>query len=130
MKNVIRVAWISGIISTIVVMFLFWGLFPTPWLFLIIPGVVGWSIDKYGKFDASKLADDEEFAAMSRKVGITCASIVLLCLIITMLPLFLVMSFGDHLKSIFMYVICGISVYWGYNRGVRCVTDAYFESQK
>lgn len=129
MKNIITVACISGFISVAIAIGIFWFVFPTAWVFFLIPAIVGWSIDKFGKFDASKLEDEDEFSAATRKVGFTCAAIVLLCFIIAMLPLFFVMSFGDHLMNVLSYIICGISVYWGYNRGVQCVTDAYYNSQ-
>lgn len=129
MKNVFYVACISGMIAVAIVLIIFWVIFPTAWVFFIIPAVVGWSIDRFGTFDATKLENEEEFTATARKVGLTCAAIVLACIIISVLPLFFTMSVGDHLMSIMFYVICAISVYWAYKRGVQCVTDAYYESQ-
>ena len=90
MKNVFCVACISGMIAVAIVLIIFWVIFPTAWVFFIIPAVVGWSIDRFGTFDATKLENEEEFTATARKVGLTCAAIVLACIIISVLPLFLV----------------------------------------
>lgn len=129
MKSIAIVSVISGVISAVIVFCLFWYVFPSAWLFFIIPAIMGLSIDKFGKIDVEKLNDDAAFNSITRKAGLLCAGMVLLSIIVCVLPLFLLMSFGEHLLNVLFYGVCAVSVYWGYNRGVKCVTNAYYDSR-
>ena len=128
MKNIISICIVSGLISILIVLALFWFVFTSAWLFFIIPLIMGWTIDKFGKFDASQLKDEVTYERISRRTGLLCGSMVLLCIFICILPLFFLFPIIDLLVNFAFYIVCGISIYWGYNRGVQCVTDAYYSS--
>ncbi|MDD6889536.1 MAG: hypothetical protein PUD39_04685 [Bacteroidales bacterium] len=129
--NIAIICIISGIFSGIIVDIFFYILFPSAWLFFIIPAVMGFSIDKFSRIPKSELEDDESFEKLSKRTGLLCAGMVLLAILVAIVPIIvLVMRFDPIylLSDIIFYLICGVSVYWGYNRGVRAVTDAYYDS--
>lgn len=126
--NIARICIISGIISAIIVDFLFFCVFPSAWLFFIIPAIMGFSIDKLSRIPKSELNDDEAFDKLSKRTGILCAVIVLLAVLIATIPLMMQFEPIDFLANILFYLVCGVSVYWGYNRGIRVITDAYYDS--
>lgn len=119
---------ISGLVSGILTMALVWFVFPSAWFFFIIPAVMGWSIDKFAKIPKDVFSNEENIAKLQKQAGWTCAGFVLFFVLLANLPIFLVLEPIQHLLNILFYIICGVSVYWGYTRGVRCITDAYYDS--
>ena len=130
MKRIIVVAAISGIISSIITALLFFFVFPSAWLFFIIPAVMGTSIHKLGKIPAEEVEIDED-ENLQKKVGFLCAGAVLFFIILTVIPIVIVsinQGLGwNLLLNIPFFAACIIAVWYGYNRGVRAVVDSYYD---
>ena len=129
-SRILTIALISGLISGILVTAIFWFLFSTPWFFLIIPAIIGWSIKKFANITADEVEADEK---LESKVGWTCAGITLF---FVLLPA-LVIALGSYLVSgslwsIFLnfgfYFVCGFAVWFGHLKGVQAVVDSYYDS--
>ena len=129
MKRIIVVAAISGIISSVITALLFFLVFPSAWLFFIIPAIMGTCIHKYGKISAADVDKDEK---LEKKVGYICAGAVLFFILLTAIPILIVgitQGLGwSMLLNIPFFIACGIAVWYGYNRGVRAVVDSYYDS--
>lgn len=126
--NIAIICIISGIISVIIVDLLFSFVFPSAWLFFIVPAIMGFSIDKLSRIPKSELNDEASFEKLSKRTGLLCAGIVLLAVLIATIPLIMQFEPIDFLANILFYLICGVSVYWGYNRGIGAITNAYYDS--
>lgn len=128
MKRIIVVAAISGIISSIITALLFL-IFPSGWLFFIIPAIMGTCIHKFGKITAADVDRDDK---LEKKVGYMCAGAVLFFVLLTAVPILIVSIYQGlgwaMLLNIPFYIACGIAVWYGYNRGVRAVVDSYYDS--
>ena len=129
MKRIILVAVISGIISSLITALLFFLVFPSGWLFFIIPAVMGTCIHKFGKITAADVDNDDK---LEKKVGYMCAGGVLFFILLTAVPILIVNLYQGLgwglLLDIPFYIACGIAVWYGYNRGVRAVVDSYYDS--
>ncbi len=129
MKRIIVVAAISGIISSVITALLFFLVFPSAWLFFIIPAIMGTCIHKFGKISAADVDKDEK---LEKKVGYICAGAVLFFILLTAIPILIVgitQGLGwSMLLNIPFFIACGIAVWYGYNRGVRAVVDSYYDS--
>ena len=129
MKRIIVVAAISGIISSVITALLFFLVFPSAWLFFIIPAIMGTCIHKFGKISAADVDKDEK---LEKKVGYICAGAVLFFILLTAIPILIVgitQGLGwSMLLNIPFFISCGIAVWYGYNRGVRAVVDSYYDS--
>ncbi len=129
MKRIIVVAAISGIISSVITALLFFLVFPSAWLFFIIPAIMGTCIHKFGKISAADVDKDEK---LEKKVGYICAGAVLFFILLTAIPILIVgitQGLGwSLLLNIPFFIACGIAVWYGYNRGVRAVVDSYYDS--
>ena len=128
MKRIIVVAAISGIISSVITALLFL-IFPSGWLFFIIPAIMGTCIHKFGKITAADVDKDDK---LEKKVGYMCAGAVLFFVLLTAVPILIVSIYQGlgwaMLLNIPFYIACGIAVWYGYNRGVRAVVDSYYDS--
>ncbi|MBQ3730545.1 MAG: hypothetical protein II905_02200 [Muribaculaceae bacterium] len=128
MKRIIKVAAISGIISSIITLLLLL-IFPSGWLFFIIPAVMGTCIHKFGRITATDVEKDEK---LEKKVGLMCAGAVLLFIFLTYIPALIYCLHkglgGSLLLDIPFYICCVLAVWYGYNRGVRAVIDSYYDS--
>jgi len=128
MKRIITVAAISGIISSMITLLLFL-VFPSGWMFFIIPAVMGTCIHKFGRITAADVEKDDN---LEKRVGYMCAGAVLLFIFLTVVPILIIgirEGLGwSLLLDIPFYIVCGIAVWFGYNRGVRAVIDAYYDS--
>lgn len=129
MKRIIIVAAISGIISSVITLLLLFFVFPSGWLFFIIPAIMGTCIHKFGNISATDMEKDEN---LEKKVGYMCAGGVLFFVLLTCVPLLIVSLKKDLgwslLWDVPFYVACGFAVWYGYNRGVRAVVDSYYDS--
>jgi hypothetical protein len=129
MKRIIVVAATSGIISSVITALLFFLVFPSAWLFFIIPAIMGTCIHKFGKISAADVDKDEK---LEKKVGYICAGAVLFFILLTAIPILIVgitQGLGwSMLLNIPFFIACGIAVWYGYNRGVRAVVDSYYDS--
>ena len=129
MKRIIVVAATSGIISSVITALLFFLVFPSAWLFFIIPAIMGTCIHKFGKISAADVDKDEK---LEKKVGYICAGAVLFFILLTAIPILIVgitPGLGwSMLLNIPFFIACGIAVWYGYNRGVRAVVDSYYDS--
>ena len=129
MKRIIVVAATSGIISSVITALLFFLVFPSAWLFFIIPAIMGTCIHKFGKISAAAVDKDEK---LEKKVGYICAGAVLFFILLTAIPILIVgitQGLGwSMLLNIPFFIACGIAVWYGYNRGVRAVVDSYYDS--
>ena len=129
MKRIIIVAVISGIISSVITALLFFFVYPSGWLFFIIPAIMGTCIHKLGNISAADVDNDDN---LEKKVGYLCAGAVLLFIILTVVPILIIgiyIGLGWRLLlDIPFYIACGIAVWYGYNRGVRAVVDSYYDS--
>lgn len=131
MKPLAKIAVIclvSGIIAGVITDVIFFAIFPSAWLFFIIPAVMGWSIDKFGRIPKDQLLDDSSNESLQKKTGWMCAGLVLFFILITVLPILFIMSIEYIIANVLFYVVCGLGVYYGYNRGVRCIMDAYYDT--
>ena len=129
MKRIIVVAATSGIISSVITALLFFLVFPSAWLFFIIPAIMGTCIHKFGKISAADVDKDEK---LEKKVGYICAGAGLFFILLTAIPILIVgitQGLGwSMLLNIPFFIACGIAVWYGYNRGVRAVVDSYYDS--
>lgn len=129
MKRIIIVAVISGIISSVITALLFFFVYPSGWLFFIIPAIMGTCIHKLGNISAADVDNDDN---LEKRVGYLCAGAVLLFIILTVVPILIIgiyIGLGwSLLLDIPFYIACGIAVWYGYNRGVRAVVDSYYDS--
>lgn len=128
-QNVVLVGIVSGLISIVIVNFTL-SFFTSGWLFCIIPLIVCWSIKKFATINKNELTDDETFEKISKKTGFLCAGIVTLEIILALLPSIII--FGTQflitlLTDFGFYIVCAISVYWGYIKGVEAITDVYYD---
>lgn len=131
MKPLTRIAVIcllSGIIATVITDVIFFAIFPSAWLFFIIPAVMGWSIDKFGRIPKEQLMDYNSNETLQKKTGWMCSGFVLLFILLTVLPILIVNSIEFIIANVMFYIVCGLGVYYGYNRGVRCIMDAYYDT--
>ena len=119
---------ISGLIAGLITNILFWFVFPSGWLFFIIPAVLGWSIDRFGKIPAEHLQNEETFEKLKKRTGLLCGAISLLIVIIANIPFFILMPLPYIFANFIFYIVCAVSVYVGYNRGQQSITDAYYDS--
>ena len=128
MKRIIKVAVISGIISSIIT-FILLILFPSGWLFFIIPAIMGTCIHKFGKITSADMKDDDK---LEKRVGYMCAGAVLFFIILTAVPALIMCLYQGVgwglLADIPFFLACALAVWYGYNRGVRAVIDSYYDS--
>lgn len=128
MKRIIKVAVISGIISSIIT-FVLLILFPSGWLFFIIPAIMGTCIHKFGKITSADMKDDDK---LEKRVGYMCAGAVLFFIILTAVPALIMCLYQGVgwglLADIPFFLACALAVWYGYNRGVRAVIDSYYDS--
>lgn len=129
-RDVAFIGIIFGLISITIVSLLFLLVFPSAWLFFIIPAVMGWSIEKLTRIPKEELHDDESFNKLRKRTGLLCAGMVLIAIILANLIVILLGGFDPLmlLYNFIFYIVCGLSVYWGYSRGVRAITDMYYDS--
>ena len=128
MKHIITVAVISGIISSVIAFLLFFSVLPSGWLLFFIPAIMGISIQKFGKISAEDVEGDDK---LEKKVGYMCAGAVLFFIILTIVPITVIglyKGLGWKILDIPFYIVCVFAVWYGYNRGVRAVVDAYYDS--
>lgn len=128
LKNVITVCLVAGIISIILVELLFFFIFPSGWLFFLIPVIMGWSLKKYAKFPRVELANEEAFEKLRTRTGIICAAIVLISVLISVLPVIILGGIEALIANIAFYAVCVVAIYAGYSRGVGVITDEYYDS--
>ena len=128
MKRIIKVAVISGIISSIIT-FILLIFFPSGWLFFIIPAIMGTCIHKFGKITSADMKEDDQ---LEKRVGYMCAGAVLFFILITAVPSLIMCLYQGVewglLADIPFYIACALAVWYGYNRGVRAVIDSYYDS--
>lgn len=129
LQRLIVISIVSGIVSGIVTNALFWFVFPSAWFFFIIPGIMGWSIDHFGKFPKDVLQDEESLEKLMKQTGFMCAGMCLLIMAVAVLPLLLILPAEYIYANIIFYLVCGLCVYLGYNRGQRCIMDALYDSE-
>ena len=129
MKRIIVIAAISGIISSIIAFLLFVFVLPSGWLLFFIPAIMGICIQKFGKISAEDVEGDDK---LEKRVGYMCAGAVLFFIILTIIPITIYSVYQgagwELLKDIPFYIVCVFAVWFGYNRGVRAVIDAYYDS--
>lgn len=129
MKRIIVIAAISGIISSIIAFLLFVFVLPSGWLLFFIPAIMGICIQKFGKISAEDVEGDDK---LEKRVGYMCAGAVLFFIILTIIPITIYSVYQgagwELLKDIPFYIVCVFAVWFGYNRGVRAVVDAYYDS--
>lgn len=89
---------------------------------------MGWSIDKFVTFPKEDLLDDESYNRISKQTGLLCGGLVLIFVFLTILPMLVLLPSADLLLNAMFFVVCAVSVYWGYRRGLQCVTDAYYDA--
>lgn len=130
LDRITLVCLISGVISGLITTALIWFIIPSAWFFFIIPAVMGWSIDRYVTIPKELLEDGQNIERLQKKAGLTCGGLVLFFVILVNIPFFLVLEPIMYLKNIIFYAAAGVSVYWGYTRGVRCITDAYYDEEE
>ncbi len=129
--SVISVTIFFGVISIVIVDLLFYLVFPSAWFFLLMPFIMGFGIKKFAKFPKERLNDEEEFDKLSKRMGILCGAICLFAVLIGILPILIIS--GEqiilHLLTNFVfYLVCALSIYFGYTKGIEIVTDAYYDS--
>lgn len=128
MKRIIVVAAISGVISSIITLLLLL-IFPSGWLFFIIPAIMGTCIHKFGKISTADVDNDDK---LEKKVGFLCAGAVLFFIFLTAVPALIIgLSQGlgwSLLWDLPFLIACGLAVWYGYNRGARAVIDSYYDS--
>lgn len=127
-KRLLFICIVSGLIAGIITNILFWFVFPTAWFFFIIPAVMGWSIDRYGKIPHEHLQDEETFENLKKQTGLMCGAMSLIFVLLANIPLFIVMPLEYIVASFMFYIVCVISIVVGYNRGQQCIVDAYYDS--
>ena len=129
MKRIIVIAAISGIISSIIAFLLFVFVLPSGWLQFFIPAIMGICIQKFGKISAKDVEGDDK---LEKRVGFMCAGAVLFFIILTVIPITIIGLYKglgrEMLLDIPFYIVCVFAVWFGYNRGVRAVVDAYYDS--
>lgn len=129
MKRIIVIAAISGVISSIIAFLLFVFVLPSGWLLFFIPAIMGICIQKFGKISAEDVEGDDK---LEKRVGYMCAGAVLFFIILTIIPITIYSVYQgagwELLKDIPFYIVCVFAVWFGYNRGVRAVIDAYYDS--
>lgn len=130
LPRIIAICIISGLLSGVFVNLIFWTIFPSGWLFLIIPIFVGWSLDKFAKIPSEEILDDETMERLSKQTGMLCAVMVLLVQIVAVLPVLLLLDPIEILTNFVFYIGCALCVYIGYSRGVQSITDAYYDAKK
>ena len=128
MKRIIIVAAISGIVSSVITLILFWFVFASSWVYFIIPAIMGTCIHKFGKIPAEEVAKDDK---LEKKIGFLCAGFVLFFILLTTIPI-IILSFKlgmawTILLNIPFYLICALAVWYGYNRGVAAAVDSYYD---
>ena len=127
-KRIILISVISGGLSGLLVIILFFAIFPSALLFFLIPIIMGNSIQKWGKIPAEEVRGSER---LEKTAGYVCAAIVLLfvvltCAIIVLLTKYMGIGFFPNIT--FM-IACIISIVYGYYRGQQAVVDSYFDSE-
>lgn len=127
-KRLLIICIISGLIAGIVTNILFWFVFPTAWFFFIIPAIMGWSIDHFGKIPYEHLHDEETFEKLKKQTGLMCGGISLLFVLIANIPFFILVPLPYILANSVFYLVCAISIFVGYNRGQQCIVDAYYDT--
>ena len=129
-RDVAFIGIIFGLISMTIVSLLFLLVFPSAWLFFIIPAVMGWSIEKLARIPKEELHDDESFNKLCKLTGLLCAGMVLATILLTVTIIILLGGFDPMalVLNFVFYLMCGLSAYWGYSRGVRAITDKYYDS--
>jgi hypothetical protein len=128
LRKITIICVISGLIAGILVNVLFWLVFPSAWFFLIIPAIMGWSIDHYAKIPKDVIQDDEMYNKLSKRAAYTCAAAVLLFFLLTFVPIIIIFPIQVIIENAMFYIVGMVCVYIGYTRGQRCITDAYFDS--
>lgn len=126
-RRLLIICIISGLIAGIITDFLFW-CFPSAWLFFIIPAIMGWSIDHFGKIPREHLHDEETFEKLKIRTGLLCAFMSLFFIILALLPIFIILSASELLLNFIFFGVCILSIYWCYTRGQRCIVDAYYDT--
>lgn len=130
LRNILIVSAISGLISFTLVELIFFVVFPSGWIFFLIPVIMGYSIDKFVKISHEELADEEAFEKLRTRTGIICAVFVLLTVLISTIPIVLIGGIATLLVNIVFYAVCVLAVYAGYSRGVGVITDKYYDLDK
>lgn len=118
----------SGLLSGLVANCLFWFVFPTAFLFFIVPAFMGFSLTVFGKVPADEILDDEAVEKLSKRTGMLCAAMVLLALAVSLIPMLIILSPSYLLVNFGFYIICALCVFIGYNRGVQVITDNYYDA--
>lgn len=133
-SSVVIVAVLSGIVAIVVVDALF-TIFPSGWLFFLIPVIMGFSLKKFAKFPKDLLEDDDEFEKLSKKVGLLCAGICLVAMVVAVVPIYMIVGSVKGvnileiiLSDVFFYAACVVCIYFGYSKGKEVVTNAYYDS--
>lgn len=130
-RKVAAMCLLSGIIAIIITYALILFIFPSGWFFFIVPAFMGWFLTKYCKLPAEALQDEDVYERLSKRMGILCAAMCLVTILISIVPLALLSNYdfiSNLLLNFLYYIICGVCVFTGYNRGVRVVADAYYDS--
>ena len=128
-SRVLIIALISGLVSGILTTVLFWFVYPTPWFFLIVPAVMGWSIKHYAHIT---MAETEVYENLDSNVGWICAGItlgfVLLTALLVSVATYMVYgSFWAVIMNFGFFIACGLAVWYGHNRGVQAVVDSGYD---
>lgn len=87
-------------------------------------------LTKFVKIPDEILQDVETFNKLSTRIGILIALICFCAILISIIPLAIYETdIVTHLLYNFIfYIVCGIAIYTGYNRGVEIVTNAAYQS--
>lgn len=127
-KRLLIICIISGLLAGIVTNILFWFVFSSAWLFFIIPAIMGWSIDHYGKIPQEHLHDEEAFEKLRKQTGLMCGGISLFFVLLANVPFLILLPLPYIFANFMFYIVCAVSIFVGYNRGQQCIVDAYYDT--
>lgn len=126
MKRITLVCVLSGIIAGLIASALFYLVFPSAWLFLIIPAVMGFAVEKFGISDDLDLQDEYQYNKFARHCGLLCGGLCLTFICLCTLPILLVAPI-ELLASVGFDLGCVLSVFWAYRRGVKAVLNTAYK---
>lgn len=128
MPRLTVICLISGLLSGLAANCLFWFVYPTAFLFLIVPAFMGFCLTAFGKVPAEEILDDEAVEKLSKRTGMLCAAMVLLALANSLVPMLIILNPIYLLANFGFYIICALCAFIGYNRGVQVITDNYYDA--
>lgn len=127
-QRILIICIISGLVAGVITNLVFLLIYPSAWLFFLIPAIMGWSIDHYGKIPYEHLHDEETFEKLRKYTGLYCAGMSLLFVLIANIPLFIFVPLPYIFTNLIFYIVCAVSIFVGYNRGQQCIVDAFYDS--